>query len=150
MSISCSLSGALGRLCKIRKFDSGARADMGDDFGSGDCAELSAFFQWLAFCIPIEESRGELVACACGVDDFFNGDGIDFDGFTICDDDRAFFATCDGGDFNMFADCAYGVVEVFLHEEGFDFIFICEQNINVVFDQSEEVAAVAVNTEGVR
>ena len=122
---------------------------MADDFGGGQSAKLSAGFNVFPGCESIEESGSKLVTCAGGVDDFGYRRGGYFISFFTVPNDRAFFAARHGGDFDMFADSAGGIFKIILHEEGFYFFFVGEENIDVAFYQPQEVGAVAVNAEWV-
>ena len=72
---------------------------MGNHFRRGDGAEASGFRHAHPLGVAVQKTGGVSIAGARGVEDFFNRFGLYFGDGIALDDDGAFFAPCQRGNF---------------------------------------------------
>ena len=98
----------------------------------------------------VQKARSEQVAGAGGVDDAPDRLGGNDVGLIARDDHGAFFRARQGGDLAMPAHHLQGRVEIINLVERGDFLFVGEQDIDLVFDQIEEFVAPTLDAKRIR
>lgn len=127
----------------------GAGADVADDLGGGEAAELCARRHVAALGQAVEESGRVEVAGAGGVDHLLDRVGVDGGALAVPDDDGAVGAAGQHGEAAILGDAGGGVLEgVRLIERG-DLALVGEQDGDAGLDEVEELGAVAVDAEAV-
>ncbi len=137
-------------LREVRKLHFGAGADVGDDLGRGEAAELAGFLQVETVRYAEQEARGVEVAGARRVDDLRDRHAGDLDAPDRAQDDAALLGARESRELRIGLGAARGLVEGAGFVKCGDLGFIREQDVDAVLDERQELGAVAVNAEGIR
>ena len=123
---------------------------MTDDFRRGNAADHGAGAKAPSLGVAVKETGGVQISGAGGVNDVFHLFGFDEYLNPLVDDDRAFGAAGNGGDFDFVFDAVKAFVKIFFLIERFDFFFVAEDDIDMVVNQFLKVGTVTVDAAAVR
>ena len=132
---------------EIRELRFRPRAEMRDDLGGAQRAELGAMRHVLAAGEAIEEARGEEIAGTGGIEDLRDRRGRDFDAILAGEDFRAFLAARQHRDLGLAAHRGGGLLEILRLVERADLGLVGEEDVDMAADQVAEIGAVAIDAE---
>src|SRR5579864_1483451 len=125
-------------------------ADMRDDFGGAQAAELAAGCEITVVRQSVEKSGGIEIAGAGGVDHARNRRRRDVPHVRLGHDVRAALATRQHGDVAVAAYRLGRELEMLGLVERADFALVGEEHVDVAIDQLAEIGAVAIDAKWIR
>jgi len=144
------LRAAARRLGQLGQVGFGPRSQVADHLGGAEAPELRAGFGLHAMGEAVQEARREQVTRPGRVDHPFDGSRTHVNDAVRRDHHRPARTAREGGEDPGLLHVVQGGLEGRGPKEGDDLVLVGEQDVDLAGEQIEELAAVALDAEGVR